>query len=295
MLPRRYPLISKHQKTTPQLMVVGSGRNGSTMLGSMLNMHPEILLVPEQFALFYSIQRYKLLNFLEWSDIVKIVVGEFARTKATIWDTDISNVYDILYALPEDERSLQKILDVIYIEYGTKNEIPFSIWGDKTPQNTLHIESIFPVFPNAKYLFLIRDGRDVISSYSKSEAKYMGEHSKPENAVDLWNQSIEAFDFLKKNCDPANLHIMRYEDLVSDPESTLRSFCSFMEISFNPEMLNFQKEIKRMGVADMAHHQNVAKKVSASSIGKWETGLTEAQKTKFIPLIEENLKRWEYL
>ncbi len=275
--------------------VVGSGRNGSTMLGSMLNMHPDLLLAPEQFALPYAIIRYGVLNFLKWSDIVKIVVGEFARKKASLWNADLSGVYDPLYELPTEQRSLQIILDRIYREYGLVKNIPFKIWGDKTPQNTLHIELITPVFPNARYVFLIRDGRDVLSSYSKTEKKHMAEHANIENAVDLWNQSIKAYDHLAKTCQASQLHVMRYEDLVEKPEETLQSFCKFMELPFAPEMLNFQNEIHRMGVANMEHHKNVAKKVNTSSIGKWETGLTAEQKSKFIPMIENNLKRWGYV
>lgn len=264
------------------------------MLGSMLNMHPDILLTPEQFALPYAIIRYGALNFLMWSDIVKIVVGEFARKKATLWNSDISAVIDPLYELPKNERSLQIILDRIFREYGIVKEISFKIWGDKTPKNTLHIDLIQPVFPKAKYVFLIRDGRDVLSSYGKAEKKHMAEHANVENAVNLWNQSIEAYEYLQKHCKQEQLHLIRYEDLVNEPEKTLKELTNFLGLAFSEEMLNFQKEVHRMGVADMAHHQNVAKKVSASSIGKWKTGLSEEQKTKFIPFIEENLKRWGY-
>ena len=200
-LPRRFPLITKGgDSSASALFIMGSGRNGSTMLGSMLNMHPSILLVPEQFALFYAIQRFKLLNFLDWKDLVKIVVGEFSRKKASHWDVDIAGIYDDLYEVPSENRSLQLILDSIYKEYGKVKAIPYKVWGDKTPKNVLHVESIFPVFPRAKYVFLIRDGRDVLSSYCKSKEEYMGEFSHPENAVKLWNESTQAYDYLKNNC-----------------------------------------------------------------------------------------------
>ena len=265
------------------------------MLGSMLNMHPSILLVPEQFALFYAIQRFKILNFLDWKDLVKIIVGEFSRKKASHWDVNIAGIYDLLYEAPLEKRCLQYILDSIYREYGRVTEVPYNIWGDKTPKNALHIDSIFPVFPKAKYVFLIRDGRDVLSSYCKSKEEYMGEFSQPDNAVMLWNKSSNAFDFLKNNCQANQLHVIRYEDLVETPQKMLEAFCAFMGLTFVPEMLNFQNEVHRMGVANMEHHQNVAKKVSSSSIGKWESGLTNEQKIEFIPKIERNLKRWGYV
>ena len=115
------------------------------MLGSMLNMHPDILLVPEQYALFYAIQRFKILNFLDWKDLVKIVVGEFSRKKASHWNADIAGIYDALYEATSEKQSLQLILDSIYREYGRVKEVPYTIWGDKTPKNVLHIDSIYPV------------------------------------------------------------------------------------------------------------------------------------------------------
>ena len=51
--------------------------------------------------------------------------------------------------------------------YSSSTNKNFKIWGDKTPQNTYFIKHIFPVYPSAKYVFIVRDGRDVVNSLVK--------------------------------------------------------------------------------------------------------------------------------
>ncbi|MFT4524115.1 MAG: protein-tyrosine sulfotransferase [Bacteroidia bacterium] len=294
VLPRRYPLVTDQQDFISPLMIIGSGRNGSTMLGSMLNMHPDILLTPEQFAIVYSIHRFKLLNFLEWEDIVKIVVGEFARQDATLWDTNFANVYDKLYSLETDQRSLASILDHIYKEYGRSRGKEFKIWGDKTPKNTINLKLIQPIFPTAKYLFLIRDGRDVISSYDKAYAKNGKAPFHPVAGIENWNLSIENYQWIKEQVPEENLQVVRYEDLVTQPELTLSKVTQFIGLDFHESMLQFQGEVNRMGVSRMSHHENVAKEVNDSSVGKWKTRLTAQQQNDWFPQINKNLEEWGY-
>lgn len=105
-------------------------------------------------------------------------------------------------------------------------------WGLKTPYNEFYAEQIMASFPGAKMIHLIRDPRDVAASHRSVEfpydvLKHIGE----------WRQSV---DLAEQNCRlfKGDYVVVRYEELVAEPENVVRHVCDVIELPFFSEMMS---------------------------------------------------------
>lgn len=290
MLPRKYPVRSTPELAVQPFFVFGSGRNGSTMLNRMLNQHSELFLPSEQYFLGNSIIKYKLYNFLIWRDLIKIIAGELLpSTESTTWSIDLDKMMKPLMAL--ENRSLQSVIELIFRSYGAQTK-EFSIWGDTTPLNTYYLPEILSVYPKAKYIFLIRDGRDVVASYKTAGEEYLGRLANPDQAAEHWMHSIAKYKWAKKKISPANLYLLRYEQLVASPMEELKKLCDFLGISFEPGMLDFHENKSIAAMYQEPQHANIRRPVSESSVGKWKSVF--AGNEPFFERINTSLSNFDY-
>ena len=286
-LPRKHPVKSKNKLPQP-FFIIGSGRNGSTLLNRMLNQHPDLFLPSEQYFLGNSIAKFKLYNWLLWRDLVKVVIGELMRdTGSHTWDFEPNEVFRAINE--SDDKSLQKMTDTIFRTYGEKSK-DFSHWGDTTPLNTCYLPEIWSVYPQAKYVFLIRDGRDVVDSYKRGKAEYLGELSVPEKAVNHWKHAILQYDWLQQK---TKVHMLRYEELVTRPEEVLLALCEFLEVDYVSDLLHFHQHDPASELYKEPQHANIFKPVNTESVGKWRESFKEND--PIFSVIQKELKRFGYL
>ncbi len=275
--------------------ILGSGRNGSTLLSMILNGHSKIFLPNEQFALHYAAIRYQLYNFLIWRDLVKLVIGEFAdNNNNQAWNTNFNALYGKLFDLPKREQSFQKIIDEIIKEVAKQNGEYFSVWGDKSPPTTDFLQYVYRVYPKSKYIFLIRDGRDVASSYADGEHQLFGELSNIKNAAIKWHKSIQQWNWLNKQVSSSQLLEIRYEDLVNKPEGVIKIIFEFLGLSYERALLDFNSIALKRKVLEIPYHQGLSQPIHNESIGKWKNKLTREDLTLIMPFLERGLKKYNY-
>lgn len=275
--------------------ILGSGRNGSTLLSMILNGHSKIFIPNEQFALHYAAIRFQLYNFLIWRDLVKLVIGEFAdNNNNQAWNTNFSALYGRLYDLPKKEQSFQKIVDEIIKEVAKQNGESFGIWGDKSPPTTDFLQYIYRVYPKSRYIFLIRDGRDVVSSYADGEYHLFGELSNIEHAAIKWNKSIQQWNWLKRQVPSDQLLEIRYEELVRKPENVVKVILEFLGLPFENGLLEFKNIVQKRRVLEIPYHQGLTQPINNNSIGKWKKKLTNEDITLITPFLEKGLKVYNY-
>lgn len=286
---RNHPLITKEQKETFRpFFIIGSGRSGTTLLRTILMRHPAIAIPPETYGLLNAIKKYIRYNGLDWQDLVNVVLGEFhAHPTFQYWETDLWPIRFELYDTPERDRSLARIIHSVYQCYLQKHKSTATIWGDKTPFNTLRLKWIKKVFPRARYLHLLRDGRDVVSSYLK--AKLM---SSVEAACHRWNTSLDAADRFEKSCGPGQIISLRYEDLVEKPAELTDKICRFLEIEYLPEMI--ENMTVKLGDEALEHLKNVQNPINKKSIGKWKKHLSPEEQMLTIKLLKDRLIKKGY-
>jgi hypothetical protein len=110
-------------------------------------------------------------------------------------------------------------------------------WADKSPEYALHMDFIARVFPEAQFVHVIRDARDVAVSHRKR----FGYRSSVAVAF-KWPRYIRAARSAAETLGPQRYHEVRYEQLVTDMESTIRNLLSFLGEEWEPQVLEFDKQ-----------------------------------------------------
>ena len=99
---------------------------------------------------------------------------------------------------------------------------------EKTPRHVRHLDSIRKLVPGARFVLLVRDGRDVVASIA---ARANGDF---ESGLQRW---IRDNSIVLHERDSPDVLLMRYEDVVVDPPGQLRSLCDFLGIEFSEDLL----------------------------------------------------------
>ena len=268
--------------------IIGSGRSGNTLLRSILSGNSDISIPPESYRIPFAIKKFHIFNNRDWSEVVSVVLDEFRNEKEFVhWEIDIENVQNKLENIPDTKKTLANIFDELYCTY-SKQHSTGKIWGDKTPMNTSYLGWIGSVFPKSKFIHIIRDGRDVVSSYLK-----MGRYTTVKDAAQRWKKSVKFGKSFGSSIGNNYMEI-RYEAMVSSPEEVIKNICSFLGITYSIEMLNHTNLVEKLGDTSLSHHSNLSRPITTDSIGKWKENLSSADKNEVLKLLKEDLMTLGY-
>lgn len=211
------------------LFVVSAPRSGSTLLRLILDTHPNIAVPPPGWLLdlvFPYLYSYGSLD----NDANFLALAEDVLATPTVqkWPLTITAAELVAAAEEKSFAGLYAALHIAYAKPGNKRR-----WGEKTPRNAFWIDEIHTLFPDARFIHIVRDGRDMAIDISDSILLPYSVYS----GANLWQRYVLAIrDSMCRLPEDAFIEI-RYEDLCAAPESTIRKLCTFMGEEFNPTML----------------------------------------------------------
>lgn len=228
-------------------------RSGTTMLGSMLGASPDAFTTPEsQFKNILFEKKYISIKLLR-----DHVLKDF---RLKLWQIDLN---EILKNVKEGQ-SGKYVLNTILQQYQRQNNLlQKRVWVDHTPSNIFHINNLAQIYPDAKFLFLIRDGRAVMNSYFNVS---WGCNTAYE-AADKW-LSTNSFGLAAKLNYSERVKIAYYEKIVLDPQKELKEICCFLGISYSDRMINGNK--KFLPKYTKSQHDKVGRKPDPAYINKWK-------------------------
>jgi len=219
------PEIVSNQPPAP--FIVGLGRSGTTLLRLMLDAHPGLAIPPETHFLPDLIRQCR-----NRADTCPVFLEKLRQAQNLSdfhlsWDSLEQRVGDL------EPFSLGEGIRVFYRLYAER--FGKARWGDKTPGYEARMKLIGELLPEARFIHVIRDGRDRALSLRKV---YWGAQS----VTDMANQWVRRIRAARRQARhlPHYLEI-RYEDLVREPEQTLRKVCEYIELDFDPVMLEFHR------------------------------------------------------
>lgn len=242
--------------------IIGSGRSGNTLLRNLIMSHSMTYIPPETYVLGKVIRTFKQNPLMAWVDLVHIIAAHFEYEKE-FRHFPIESLRDFVLSAEQIDpanRSLASLLDCLYRYFGECNNIEFEQWGDKTPMNTYSLNEISLVFPSAKYIYIYRDGCDVVASYVKS-----GIYNNITHAAKRWvSANKDCVNFRSRH--PSNVHTVSYEELVKNPKIISDSIIDFLGVSRRKNVINLEEKLG--DVNSLSHHANVLKPIDGRSIGK---------------------------
>ncbi|HEX5691636.1 MAG TPA: sulfotransferase [Roseiflexaceae bacterium] len=254
------------------IFIGGYPRSGTTLLTSLLDSHPDLIVYPRETQFF------------------KQVLPLFRRDPAlaldfVIWDTAQSSWYAThLYDEGKGVGQFQALLRVVFTQLGSSPKALLQAimlahaqvtgqshkraWVEKTPHNELFASSIFGWFPNAKLIYIVRDPRATFASV-RGFQKIM--HQPQTSALRFcaeWRASLQAS---RRNTLRFPSLTVKYEDLVEAPEATIERICTFLGIAFQDSLL--QPTFDGADFTGFSSYSSFAtqfKTIDRSSLGKWK-------------------------
>jgi Sulfotransferase family len=218
----------------PAPFIVGVGRSGTTLLRLMLDSHPALAIPPETHFVPELIEAAGARRATPESVLEAIVAA-----KQSGWEESGVAESDLLERLGE-LRPLDPggALRAFYGLYAARHGK--ARFGDKTPIYVTAIDAIAPALPEARFIHMIRDGRDVALSTNKRLVELRNSKPVPiEKMAKRWRDRILAARDVP--IEPGRYLELRYEDLVLDTEPALHRVCEHIELDFDPVMLSYHE------------------------------------------------------
>lgn len=239
------------------------------MLGAMLGSGPRCITTPE--SRFKQALPLKLgVDWKRGVDREELLEALSKDFRFWVWEIPVPETELPPLLKLHDYRDLMFSLVDSYAEEVNKNKLNWNIWVDHTPHNFHDALMLLDIFPNAKFIYIVRDPRAVASSIIPL-------HWGPNTALEAaayWAQKlpyglafVEAF--------PEKCLKVKYEDIVSHPEQSLREICRFCDINFDPAMV-FGRTFKVPNFSKK-QHKLVGNAPDPKRVDAWKKELTEWQ------------------
>lgn len=254
---RRQPYAS----TSRPIIIGGCGRSGTTLMRVMLDTHPSICCGPESHL------------FLPHRPNIRTLANRFGLKEA-----------DVQLFLRQS-RSQAEFIDTFFRGYSTRQQKPR--WAEKTPRNVNQLDFIFRHFPHARFIHMLRDGRDTVCSLrthprhkvvNGSLVKLDTWHPL-EDCISRWVTDVQAG--LRYREDPRYLEI-RYEDLVSRPRETLERVFAFVGEPFDERVLDYH-EVKGQSrdVTNFPQNPEATNAMYTRAVSRWARDMSPDDKRLF--------------
>lgn len=269
--------------TDPFLFIVGYPRSGTTLLRGMFDSH-HLMAVPDE-SHFIPIMATRRRRYegragfrtdLFLSDLLE-------RHQRRSWWVPADELRDGLSARPP--RDLADALRRVYRCYAASRGKPR--YGDKTPAYVLNIARLARLFPESRFIHIIRDGRDVALSILD---RPWGP-STMEEAAFRWRQAIRRGRSEGGRLGEDRYREVRYEDLVRDAEGVLRPLCAFADLEFDPSMERFHENQEL--ISERAWFRPVSLPPTPG-LRDWRKGMSQEHVVTFESLAGGTLREFGY-
>lgn len=232
----------------PFVFVVGKGRSGTTLVRAMLAAHPEMAIPPETHFIVPLSEDEAVVPGSRQVDLDALVdrlenhhgfpgMGLDAAELRTELTRRASRNY---------AEAIRDLFEIYALSQGK------SRYGDKTPGHVLHIPALARLFEEARFIHIIRDGRNVMLSNFETD---FGPAGIAEGAL-VWRRLVSEGRRTGRALGPERYCEVRYEDLLDDPETSIRRLCTFASLEYHDDMLGyFERGSAIVGSAE--HHRNL--------------------------------------
>jgi hypothetical protein len=269
----------------PAPFVVGATRSGTTLFRLMLDAHPEVG-IPSETHFFHKLVKRSERRQISPELLADTIITHKRWGDFRLDPDDLRARFDAI-----EPFNLSDALRGFYSLYAEKQGK--SRWGDKTPGYLRYMRRIEWVLPEARFIHLIRDGRDVALSVLPMN---WGPSTITE-AAELW---VERVTLARENGRTVNHYMeIKYEDLITDTEPILRDVASFLELPWDDAMLDYHERAEERlkekardlprkssrgdqpAAARMASHAMAKKPPDPKRIGRWRTEMSAEDREEY--------------
>ena len=300
-------MAEKHgiQVNNDPIFIGGLYKSGTSLLRAMLGQHSNIASGLETFwfdlQLNDSVYHNKQVGEEDltcgrtrnWDGTRHEPLLLQLKRLASFFGMDESKILNIAFA-SHDPR---EFLDVFMRAFSSKEGKPR--WAEKTPPNVLHMAEIFTYWPQAKFIYLIRDPRDVYSSLKKA-----GKYCDPHDFIHLWLHFTNAYhSSIQSGMIPShNVLEVHYEDLAHEPRATMKYVLEFCNEEWEEDVADFQgkdddfAKVRMETGKESSTLERLSKPLEKTRVGAWKREISDSKAIDELSKIVESLgflERWK--
>ena len=258
-------------------LMIGTQRSGSNLLRLMLNQIDGIAAPHPPHILQRIMPLLPNYGDLSQGDSFRLLVDDVCRLvelNPVTWDGVSLNRKDVIARCKEQSlvAVFFAIYDILAETWGAEH------WCCKSLANVQYLPEINSYSNDSKFIYLYRDGRDVALSFQKA---VVGE-KHIYHIANAWAKSQRLALQMRSILGADRFYNISYEDLVADPESSLKGLCGFMGKEYTPDMLNFHQSNEATNAASSSSlWGNVTKPIMKQNTKKFLKKATEEEITLF--------------
>lgn len=279
------------EDTNPKgpVIIVGAPRSGTTLLRYMISSHPDVFIPPESNFIPHlfaaapgsPMPRRKAIRAIETILEYKVFFRD--------WKEPLPDPTEFVDTLSDLRPAT--ILSGLYGEYARQHDA--SRWGDKSPIYTSHIDAISRILPQAQFIHIIRDGRDVCLSMLKSYQGARFFYVDLCYAARSWKRRVQDARRTGLSLSEKKYLEVRYEQLLADPGGVLTEVCAFIGERFTEEMLHPERVASTM-YHSKGIHGTTRSAPAPQNAQKWKNQMSEADSRIFNALAGDLLEELGY-
>lgn len=240
-----------------EIFVVGYVRSGTTLIAAMLDRHSRVAVPPEThfYDLFWPDDRRPAGT---WEEMVDAFL-QFRYGDQAYLGLKRDDLLSVAAGVPPRWPSLLRIVLRAYARQCGK-VFP----AEKTPFHLYHVGRILRDFPEAKIIFVTRDGRDALSS---AHEVWPFKNSMEVHAWH-WRKAMELM-FHFETLFGDRICRVSYESVLANPEPQLRRLCAFCDIDFEPSQLDHRIPTRVAHPHELSWKKNIFQPLSQNRRGRW--------------------------
>jgi hypothetical protein len=277
------------------LFILGSSRSGTELITQILNRHPNVFICPETH--YFDDLRPRLATPSEkWGCTADRAKANkyFALLRAGAYGLNgTERPDDAIEYSGEDYSNPDLMFRAHCLDMARRTGKPTAalvIWGEKTPRHIFCISSILKAFPQAKFIFMLRDPRAVVASYRDwrnhfYKAGTTGELLRTALAAEetrvrssfslgiaalMWRRAATAAEHWRNKLGEDRFLVQRFEDLLAAPTIELKRICNFLGIAGQLEMLEVRRVNSSYGYASSSG-------IDPTAATSWHNRMSDAE------------------
>jgi hypothetical protein len=266
--------------------IVGNDRSGTTMLRLIVDRGPDAAVPPESMFLTDFAPAFAAGGPRDERAARQLMEEVWAHPKVRLWELPPQPPAIPPGLAPPD--AYRFVVAAPFEAYAARHGK--ARWGDKTPHYVHHIDALLRVWPRARFVVLVRDGRDVALSLRRMPFG-------PNNAwaaAQWWARGIRA-GARAQRAHPESVRTLRYEDLAARPREEVPRLCEFLGLRYTDDMLALEKTDPARIVADQAGwFPTLFEGINTDAVGRWEREMSRRDQRIFAALAGDELEQLGY-
>ncbi len=262
--------------------IVGCQRSGTTALAVMFDRHSG-LAVPSETQFFNTFARLdgrKRLPMTHEQLLSRACDDFFIHQTGLRYEEmiEIFRRYEPTYP-----NLFRAILESFAAKQGKRRA------AEKSCDHLHHVPELLRLFPKAKVICIIRDGRDVVQSMIAAwGSKLLGSLCR------LWIMKARVAARLQRQLPGDRFTVVKYADLILHPEKEMRRLCEFIGEEFEPSQLEKMTETASVPAAELDWKAKAKDRPDASRVGAWRRNGDPEQIAQLNYYLGSMLRKWGY-